>query len=261
MDPLLSSKTSYKTTPNNDSLFAKTFPGLSFYSYFIWLVFNASRKAKRSQYDDDQWRKNSHGVIQYLERVGVCFEINGLDHLENLQPPYVIIANHMSTLETTVLPSILLPFTKITFIIKQSLLKYPVFRHILSSIHPIAVNRISPRKDMKTVMEEGLNRLKKNISVVVFPQTTRMLYLDPNQFNTIGIKLAQRANAPIVPVALKTNAWGNGKLLKDFGKIDPSKKVYFAFGEPIRIKDRGKEEHDAIIQFINGKLNEWKTEE
>lgn len=234
---------------------------MAFYSYFVWLVFNASRKAKRSQYDDTQWQKQSLSVIQKLESVGVTFEINGLDHLESLQPPYVIIANHMSTLETTVLPSLLLPFTKITFIVKQSLLKYPMFRHILTSKYPIAVNRISPRQDMKIVMEEGLDRLKRNISVVVFPQTTRMPYLDPNQFNTIGIKLAQRANAPIVPVALKTNAWGNGRFLKDFGRVDPSKKVHFAFGEPIHIKDRGKEEHQFIFQFINSHLEKWNRED
>jgi 1-acyl-sn-glycerol-3-phosphate acyltransferase len=114
---------------------------------------------------------------------------------------------------------------------------------------------------MKIVMEEGLDRLNKNISIVVFPQTTRMLYLDINQFNTIGIKLAQRANVPIVPVALKTNAWGNGKFLKDFGKIDPSKKVHFAIGEPMWINNRGKEEHQLIVHFINSHLEKWNRED
>jgi len=98
------------------------------------------------------------------------------------------------------------------------------------------------------------------ISIIVFPQTTRSDSFEPSQFNTIGVKLAQRAGVPAVPVALLTGAWKNGKIFKDLGKIDPSKRVHFAFGEPIAIGGRGMEEHQAIIQFIKGKLEEWQDE-
>ena len=64
----------------------------------------------------------------------------------------------------------------------------------------------------------------------------RTVTFDPEQFNTIGVKLAQKAKVPIIPLALKTNAWGNGKVLKDFGCIDTSKTVHFAFGEPIEVQ-------------------------
>ena len=53
--------------------------------------------------------------------------------------------------------------------------------------------------------------LKKIISVWVFAQTTRELLLDPKKFNTLGIKLAKRARVPVIPVAVKTDAWGMGK--------------------------------------------------
>jgi 1-acyl-sn-glycerol-3-phosphate acyltransferase len=39
-----------------------------------------------------------------LENVGVRFEITGLDNLKSFEGPAVFIANHMSTLETFVLP-------------------------------------------------------------------------------------------------------------------------------------------------------------
>ena len=99
------------------------------------------------------------------------------------------------------------------------------------------------------------------MSIIIFPQTTRTPVFDPEQFNTIGIKLAKKAGVPVVPIALKTNAWGNGTFLKDYGKIDPSKKVHFAFGKPLWIKDRGTEEHQEVIEFISGKLKEWEAEE
>ena len=78
--------------------------------------------------------------------------------------------------------------------------------------------------------------------------------LDPSEFNTIGVKLAKRAGVPVVPIALKTDAWGNGKHLKDFGKIDPSKKVRFVFGRPLLVSEQGGEEHRAIIAFICEKV-------
>ncbi|HSB34157.1 MAG TPA: 1-acyl-sn-glycerol-3-phosphate acyltransferase, partial [Nitrospirota bacterium] len=78
------------------------------------------------------------------------------------------------------------------------------------------------------------------------------------QFNTIGVKLAKRACVPAVPIALKTDAWGTGALLKDFGRIDPAKTVHIAFGKPLEIRDRGSEEHQQIIDFIEGKLKEWE---
>jgi 1-acyl-sn-glycerol-3-phosphate acyltransferase len=128
----------------------------------------------------------------------------------------------------------------------------------MRSRDPIAVTRDNPREDFKAVMEGGIKRLEQGISIVVFPQTTRSSDFDASQFNTIGVKLAARAKVPVVPVALLTDAWGNGRWLKDLGAIDPKKKVYFDFGEPLTVKGRGAEEHQKIIEFIEGKLSEWR---
>ena len=165
----------------------------------------------------------------------------------------------MSTLETVTLPIIIHPIRKVTFIIKQDLLEYPIFKHIMLARDPIAVGRTNPRQDLKAVMEGGVERLKNGISIIVFPQTTRMPSIDPAQFNTIGIKLAKKADVPIIPLALLSDAWGTGKYIKDLGKIDPSKPVHFSFGEPIRVQGRGTEEHKTIIHFIESKLEEWRA--
>jgi hypothetical protein len=49
------------------------------------------------------------------------------------------------------------------------------------------------------MMDGGLARLKQGISIVVFPQTTRMVDFDASQFNSIGVKLAKKAGVPVVP--------------------------------------------------------------
>jgi len=249
----------YRSDPKAVSLFARTFPGLSFYKQFLAVVLDASAKAKRGQYDNVEWCQSSIHLLRSLENVGVSFEITGIEHIKNLETPCIIIANHMSTLETVTLPIIIQPIRNVTFIVKQDLLEYPIFKHIMRSRDPVAVSRTNPRQDFKAVMEGGVERLKNGISIIVFPQTTRRPFIDPAQFNTIGVKLARKANVPIVPLALLSDAWGTGKYLKDIGKIDPSKSVHFSFGEPMWVQDRGTHEHEVIIHFIEKKLEEWRA--
>lgn len=260
MRQLLYKDAEYRTGSKTISSFAKTFPELAFYSRFLAITFKASAKAKRNRYDDVEWCQSSFDVLRSLESVGVCIEITGVEYIKQLETPCVVISNHMSVLETVILPIIILPILKMTYIVKQGLLEYPVFRHIIRSRDPIAISRTNPRHDLKAVLEGGLDRLKNGISIIVFPQTTRRYSFDPTQFNTIGIKLAQKASVPIVPLALLTDAWGNGKYVKDFGKIDSSKNVHFSFGEPMWIQGRGSNEHQAVIQFITRKLQEWNNE-
>ncbi len=248
---------SYKTGPRKISLMAKIFPGLTFYTDVIGTILKAGAKAKRGKYDNAEWCRSSLSILRALERVGIKVEITGVDHFSKIGGPCVFLANHMSTLETFVLPVIIAPVKPVTFVVKKSLVEYPVFGHVMRSRDPITVGRVSPREDLKTVLEEGTERLASGVSIIIFPQTTRYLDFDPGTFNSIGIKLAKKANVPVVPIALKTDAWGNGKYLKDFGKVHPSRRVYFAFGEPLWVKDRGAREHRQVIQFIANRLKEW----
>lgn len=258
MEDLVFENGSYRTGPGKGFLLFKRIPSFGFYCQDIAIVFKASSRAKRGRYATAEWARSSLEVFRALENVGVRFEITGVDNFRKLSGPCVFICNHMSTLETFVLPAIIAPFRDTTFVVKQSLVDYPVFKYVMRSRDPITVNRTNPREDLKAVLEGGEKRLKAGRSIVIFPQTTRAAGFDPGDFNSIGVKLAKRANAPIIPVALKTDAWANGKRLKDFGRIDPSKKVYFAFGEPLWVRDRGNEEHREVIRFICEKLEEWK---
>lgn len=250
---------SYRTGPGRIFPLWRVLPTLGFYRHVFPIVWKAAAKAKRGEYDTTEWAKSSLAVLRALESIGIEIEITGIDHFRELKGPCVFLANHMSTLETFVLPVTIAPIKPVTFVVKESLVETPVFKYVMRSRDPIIVGRTNPREDFKAVMEGGTERLNSGISIIIFPQTTRFLDFDPGTFNTIGIKLAKRADVPVVPVALRTDAWGNGKYLRDFGKMDPAKKVYFAFGEPLWIKERGVEEHEKVVEFISGKLKEWKT--
>jgi 1-acyl-sn-glycerol-3-phosphate acyltransferase len=163
----------------------------------------------------------------------------------------------MSILETFVLPCLIQPYRDVTFVVKESLLSFPLFKHVMRNRDPIVVGRANPREDLRIVLEEGQNRLNANISVVIFPQTTRSIDFDPKKFNSLGVKLAKRVKVPVIPVALKTDAWGIGRKFKDFGKIRPANSVYITFGNPLLVQGSGKQEHQFIVDFIAKKLDSY----
>jgi 1-acyl-sn-glycerol-3-phosphate acyltransferase len=129
----------------------------------------------------------------------------------------------------------------------------------MRSRNPIVVSRDNPRQDLVTVMEEGARRIAEGTSVILFPQTTRTARFDPSAFNSLGVKLARASGAVVVPVALKTDAWDNGRLFKDFGPIHPERTVHIQFGNPLSVTGNGREQHDATVRFISEHLAAWSA--
>lgn len=250
----------YITAPDRKrSLFSRVFfsPKFTFYLQLYLIVRRSGREALNGHYGDREWAESSREVMSALENIGVTFELAGMDNMRKVPGPVVFIGNHMSTLETMVLPCIIEPVQHTTFIVKASLITMPVFGPVMRSRDPIVVGRTNPREDLKAVMERGLEKLKSGVSIIVFPQSTRTAQFNPEDFNTLGVKLAARAGVPVIPIALKTDAWGNGRYIKEFGPIDTKKTVHIVFGEPLQISGRGSEEHDRIIAFIQDSLRRW----
>ncbi len=254
----------YVTDPHRPrSLLSKIFlsPKYMFYPQVFRIIWTNGSMAKRGLYKDMEWVQGSLDILRALENVGVTIEITGMSNIGKVEGPVIFIGNHMSTLETFVLPCIIQPVRPVTFIVKESLLTAPVFGPVMRSRDPISLGRSNPKEDLKTVLEEGGRKIASGQSIIVFPQSTRSAVFKPEEFNTLGIKLALRTGVPVVPVALKTDAWGTGKIIKDFGPVDRKKKVHFAFGEPMQISGRGTEEHKRVVAFIEERLKEWGKED
>lgn len=248
----------YHTPAQAGNKILSLLPTPAFYLQVFWTVLRSTNMARQGMYTDGDWAKSSLDVVKALERVGCTLDIRGMEHIATDPQPCVFIANHMSTLETFVLPTLIAPYKRVTFVVKQSLVEYPLFKHVMRSRNPVLVNRTNAREDLKAVLSQGVERLHSGVSVVVFPQTTRTTEFDPQQFNSIGLKLAQKAGVPVIPLALKTDAWGNGQRLKDFGRIEPQRTIHFNFGAPIPAVGLGKHTLTQIIEFIQHHLERWK---
>jgi len=249
---------SYRTAPRKLSFPGNIFPSLIFYPHLIYVIGKASWVARKGKYDGGRWADSSYAVLKKLENIGVTVDISGVENLQKTDGPVVIIGNHMSMMETLILPTVIRPLRPVTFVVKEALLSYPVFKYVMRARKPIAVTRTNARQDLKTVMGQGVEKLEQGISIIVFPQTTRTHEFDPAQMSSIGVKLAKKAGVPVVPLALKTDCWKNGRKLKDFGKIESGKIASFSFGEPVQVEGKGNVEHQLINDFICTELERWK---
>ena len=204
----------------------------------------------------------AYDMTRAVEATGATVAFDGFDALRQLKgKPFVVVANHMSLLETGLLHAVSREYIDFSFVVKESLMRVPYFGDILRALDAIPVSRSNPREDLKTMLREGKRILKSGRSLIVFPQSTRSEVLDPEKFNSIGVKLAKSADVPVLPLALKTDFLANGKLLRDMGPVRPERRVCFEFAPMLEITGNGQEEQARIVDFISSRLDEWRREE
>ena len=233
------------------------FPSTRFYCKFVHETVREGLCSQRAGYDSTRINRGCFRMIQQCERIGGKVTINGLQHIRSLDHAPVIIPNHMSALETITLPAIILPFFKITYILKASLLKYPFLGKILRHMNVITVTRKSPRQDLKAVMDQGTKRLNDDgVGVVVFPQSSRTTVLNRAKFSSIGVRLARKAKAPVLPIAVRTDFMGNGKIFKDVGPVYTDRPIVYEIGEPFEVTDL-KADNRRIMDFLADHMRSW----
>ena len=229
-----------------------------FYRRNFWVFIKTGTVAKFGRLDARNQIKYSTQNIDVTERCGGKIHLRNLDKLKALEGKTVVfVSNHMSLLETGIVHAFIRPHVDFSFVVKKSLLSVPFFGNILRAMNAVGVERKNPREDLKKVLTDGVEVLKMGRSMIIFPQSTRSETFNPEEFNSIGIKLAKSAGVPVVPIALKTNFVKTGKKFRDLGPVDINEEIYFDFGDPIEVTGNGKEAQQAVIEFIQSRLNEW----
>lgn len=250
----------YHTREDTPHFWLDTITGRTRYVFtalFLKTVFQSRSLARQGKYNSATWIDTSHDIFTSVERCGGRFHITGLDNLRHLNGPALILSNHMSTLETMIFPGIIQPLVQITFVVKDALVKHWAFKDVMLSRDPIVLSRENPREDLKIVMEQGPERLKMGISIVIFPQSTRRPVFRPEEFNSLGTKLAAKTGVQVVPVAVKTDFWGFSRVSSYLGPIYRDRPIYIEFGNAMKINGSGKEEHQQIVNFIDSRIRSW----
>ena len=209
------------------------------------------------------WPRLSYLVIGAVEGAGGTVRIEGFRNLDALGGgPAVIACNHVSAIETYVLPGILCQWNDVAYILKRSLMSYPVVGRCIRAIDPIPVDRKSPVADLRAVLKHGGAALSQGRFAAIFPEGTRRRLFDPSAFHSLGAKLALHSGVPVVPVAVATDFLRIGKLQRDlFATVHPSSPVRFACGEPIPASLGEAEIQRRATGFLSATLARWEVED
>ena len=144
----------------------------------------------------------------------VRHEISGMENLPNR--PCIILAKHQSTWETFAFQAI---FPTQVYVLKRELLWIPIFGWGLAMTSPIAINRASGREALKQLVSKGQARLAQGLSVVIFPEGTRMRPYQQGKYHIGGAWLACQTKTPVLPVAHNAgHCWPKG-FIKQAGVI------------------------------------------
>jgi len=252
---------SYRTPKDKKYALSRLFLGtrISINASVLKILLKCRSLSLKGQFDNKTYYSASDKLRDAFESHGARFEITGLDNLR--QPgPYVFVSNHMSLLETQVLPWIIGCFMPLSIVMKKSLYDSWIFHPVAEATKSISITRKNLRLDVDVIMKEGVGYLNEGRSILLFPEGTRKPYFNPKEFNSLGIKLALRAGVRIIPIAVKTDFLKNGKAVPDFHTIHPENPVHIHVGEPLEIEGRGKKEHQMILDFLESHLSSWGVE-
>ncbi len=251
---------SYKTEGNKRNIFDKLFLNTRWYFVYGYIkeIIKARNIAVKGKYDNEKWAASSYNIIQDIEKSGGRIFIEGMENINRVDGPVVFVSNHMSNLETFLFPCIISPIKEITYVVKESLVSLPIFGSVMRSRNPIVVSRKNSRQDLINVINQGKEIIAKGTSIVLFPEGTRRAEFIPEKFNSLGIKLAKEAGVPVIPIAIKTDFWDVGKVIKDIGPVRRKEPVCISIGEPITVSGNGKAEQKQVVEFIGKKASEFK---
>ncbi len=159
------------------------------------------------------WSRIIIGLARWV--LGIRYRVIGLEHLP--KGPCVVLAKHQSAWETIAFQLFMPP---LAFVLKKELLKIPFFGWGLAMTSPIAIDRNAGREALKTLEEQGRQRLAQGFWVVIFPEGSRMPPGVRGRYNVGGAWLAVKAGVPVLPVAHNAGRlWGKNAFIKRAGEI------------------------------------------
>ena len=163
---------------------------------------------------------------------GIEYRFEGLENIPNTS--HVMVANHQSEWETIILHTLKPPLCTV---LKQELLNIPIFGWGLRLIKPIPLDRSQPSKMLRKVLKVGGERLAEGLSVLIFPEGTRVAPGSRKPFSKSAAMIACKAGVPLLPVAHNAGEhWNPKHWVKNSGTLS------MRIGKPIPTTGRRADE-------------------
>ncbi len=193
-----------------------------------WLIGKKNRHLR-----DVQSLKTVQAVFRMcLWLSGVKLTVKGQEHIPT-DRAVLYVGNHRSYFD------ILVGYVTVPgltgFVAKKEMEKIPLLSNWMRYLNCLFLDRHNIKEGLKTILE-GIDQVKKGVSVWIFPEGTRggqENLLDILPFKEGSLKIAEKGGCPVVPVAIT----GTAEVFeKHLPFIRPSH-VTIEFGTPFFIRE------------------------
>lgn len=224
---------------------------LFYLDFFIYMFMSRQKKfklqnlRKENKFEEaekylDECVRNWAGHV--LDKIGVNIEVQGKENIPKETCVYVV--NHQGFLDIPVVIKVI--DKSVGFIAKKEILKFKRIAYWMREIHCIFMDRKNIRESMKAI-NEGVSNLKSGYSMVIFPEGTRSKGPKVGEFKKGSMKLALKANVPIVPITVN----GTYKL-REGNRMSAIKSgdVKVTIDKPIYLNKMSKIEQSNLSEYI-----------
>ena len=173
---------------------------------------------------------------------GIKVRAKGQENID-ASVPRIYVTNHQSYFDIfALLANINVDFK---FIVKQELMKIPLFGFTMRKAGYIGIEREDMRKALKSI-NVAARKVKGGVSILIFPEGTRSTDGRLQSFKKGGLHLAYKSGCDIVPVNI-TNSYRivpKGSLKINKGSID------MQIGKPISVKGYNRKNISKLMDCV-----------
>lgn len=130
---------------------------------------------------------------------GIRLHVTGKENIPSWGERVCYVPNHQSIID---IPVLYASGMWCGLVAKKELFSIPVLHGLLRVLKCVEIDRSSLRESLKSIIE-GSDRIKKGYPMGIFPEGTRSKTGEIAEMKAGAFKMATRAKAKVVPVAMK----------------------------------------------------------
>ena len=170
---------------------------------------------------------------------GTRVEARGLENIPR-DTAVLYVANHRSYFDIVLTYAL---FPGVTgYVAKKEMKKWPLLNVWMANIQCLFLDRENIKEGLKTILL-GVEKVKKGISICIFPEGTRNKVNDTFlPFHEGSFKIAEKGGVPVIPMVIT----GSAQVFEDHLPKIKKPTVLTSFQNPEKIKELKKEPRKTL---------------
>lgn len=209
-----------------------------------WVIGKFNRQAK----DYSCLRMVQTAFKLMLKVAGVRLTVIGEENVPKDQA-VLYVGNHRSYFD------ILLTYSRCPrltgYVAKVEMLRYWLLRDWMKALYCLFLDREDIKAGLKTILQ-GIEYIKKGISICIFPEGTRNRTDEMMPFKEGSMKIAEKTGCPIIPMAITNSA----EIFENHIPFIRPCHVILEYGTPILPGALSKEEKKFLGSYAQNRIQE-----